>query len=1047
VGLCGGIKMSGTHVNSIEGLPEPLTRREREVLGLLGQGLTAPEIAERLVIAVSSVKYHIQHVYGKLGVHGRRQAVARARELNLLHATSPAPPPASTADKPSGVRHNLPQPLTRLIGRERDLQAISELWIDSQTPLVRVVTLVGAGGSGKTRLALAVAHAALAGFCNRVWLVELAPLSHGGLVAHSVAASLGLRDETTNTSLRPAAAHPQLALLIKYLQSRHCLLVLDNCEHVVDACARLAEALLQTCPHLQILATSREPLKVAGEALWPVTGLEMPPVTPPPGSALEHAASYAAVQLFAERARAARPGFRVTSENASSVAQVCRQLDGLPLAIELAAARVALLTVEQIAAMLAMHEGFRLLTGGARTALLRQQTLRATIDWSYQLLSPPERKLLRRLPAFAGGWTLAAAEAICADPGHGEAQGETALPARAVFDALSQLVDKSLVVSDPTAGPDARFHLLETIREFALDTLEESGEAHAVRRQHFDFFLQLAEQAEPETRGPDQLAWHDRLEADHDNLRRALVWAMDNGETDGGLRLASALHFFWEVRGYLKEGYDWFKRLLAGNFTPQPSVAWAMGLARAARFANCFGDETFAGPLGRASLALSRALGVIGQASAAYALLALAWIRFWQDRSADKPEVQYSSATFNELQQECLAQFATSGDAWGHARALLIIGSLAEQVGDYQRAGRAYEHGRALFEQHGDQSSLAGAFSKLGELATWNGEYQRAVQAHQAAASQLQQLHHWDGYADALWNLALAQENLGAYASAIASLGESIGLLRSLGHLAMIPPYLVDQASMVYACGDYTQASALLEESHALAIALGDPLDRTVWIEVQQARIDRARGDPAGSLIRLENTLPVLRAGGHQWWMAFAQEAMGEALRDLGEYDRAATQVEASLAWFRAGNRWREVTGLLILLGSLARRQGDHPRAASLLGESLQRCVSSGLRPLMARCLAEIAYLFNALAPTHARLAEAEHAAHLLAAYAALCQTLGFALPPADHGDRAEYDHATTTLRTRLGTDRLDALWDQGGAMSAAAAASYAFAALEEGHA
>src|SRR5713226_5481995 len=362
-----------------------------------------------------------------------------------------------------------------------------------------LLTLTGSGGCGKTRLALQVAADLLEEYADGVWLVELAPLADPALVPQTVASALGVRD---------APGRPLTATLTDYLRSKSLLLVLDNCEHLLEAGAQLADALLRSCPRLRLLASSREGLGIGGEQTYRVPSLSLPDARHLPP--LERLRDFEAVQLFADRARLSQATFAVTQANALSVAQVCQRLDGIPLAIELAAARVKALSVEKLNERL--DDMFRLLTGGSRTALPRQQTLRALIDWSYDLLSPSEGALLRRLSVFAGGWTLEAAEAVCA--GEGVEEWE-------VLDLLTSLVEKSLVLYEERGG-EGRYRLLETVRQYARDRLLEAGEAEAVRGRHLGFVLRLAEEAEPKLSGPEQVVWLDRLEAEHDNLRAAL---------------------------------------------------------------------------------------------------------------------------------------------------------------------------------------------------------------------------------------------------------------------------------------------------------------------------------------------------------------------------------------------------------------------------------------------------------------------------------------------------------------------------------------------
>ena len=384
-------------------LVEPLTRRERDILALLAQGHTAPEIAEKLSLAVSSVKWYLQQLYGKLGVNRRQQAVTRARELGLIAApAATAASAASTAEIPSVLaqpprKHNLPVPVTRFFGRENEIEQLTKRLREH-----RLVTLTGSGGVGKTRLSLRVAEEVRVDFADGVWLVELAALTDPALVPQHIAAALGIRENPGRSVLES---------LLSFLRERQLLLVLDNCEHLLEACAQLTEALLRACPGLKVLASSREPLSIAGEAVYGVRSLPFPnPDRLPP---IESLMEYTAVSLFVDRARLVLPDYQATEHNAAALARICQRLDGIPLAIELAAARINVLNAANLAERL--DDAFRVLTGGSRTALPRQQTLRAMIDWSYDLLSEAERRILQRLSVFAGGCNLEAAEAVCAD--------------------------------------------------------------------------------------------------------------------------------------------------------------------------------------------------------------------------------------------------------------------------------------------------------------------------------------------------------------------------------------------------------------------------------------------------------------------------------------------------------------------------------------------------------------------------------------------------------------------------------------------------------
>jgi predicted ATPase/class 3 adenylate cyclase len=422
--------------------------------------------------------------------------------------------------------NNLPLQLTTFIGREKEIEQIKK-----RLEKNRLVTLTGSGGVGKTRLSIQIASELLSQYPNGGWLVELAPITDPALVAQAVCNVL---DITLQGSTSP------LTVLTEYLHSKKLLLVVDNCEHLIDTCAHLCDSLLHACPNLHIIASSREALGIDGENAYRVPSLSLPD----PKSGLQTIEGSEAVKLFLERATAILPEFELTESNASFVAQICRRLDGIALAIELAASRVKMLKLEQIAARL--DDVFRLLTGGSRTALPRQQTLRALIDWSYNLLSEEERTALRKFSIFMGGWTLEAAEYVGDNPN--------------MLDLLTHLVDKSLVSVDLEHGDEPRYYLLETIRQYAREKLTENGESETIRNRHMEYFCQLVEHIEPSLRGPNQVVLYS-LEMDLDNLRTALEWALDHN-VPAGLRLAAGLKWLWHFHHHWAEGIEWLDKLL-----------------------------------------------------------------------------------------------------------------------------------------------------------------------------------------------------------------------------------------------------------------------------------------------------------------------------------------------------------------------------------------------------------------------------------------------------------------------------------------------------
>jgi predicted ATPase/transcriptional regulator with XRE-family HTH domain len=431
-------------------------------------------------------------------------------------------------------RHNLPAPLTTFIGREEELGAVTEL-VGTQ----RLVTLTGPGGVGKTRLALRVAKETLGQFPAGVWLVELADVADAALVAQEVAGGLGLRD----TPGRPA-----LESLTRFLRDRELLLVLDNCEHLLEACAPLVHTLLRACPGLALLATSREPLGVEGEAVFQMPSLAWPAWDQ--SASLEHVTAFASVRLFTDRARLVRPEYQLAARDAAAVANICRRVDGIPLAIEMAAARVNTLSIEQLAGRL--DDAFRVLISGSRTAVPRQQTLRATIDWSYDLLAEGERLLLQRLSVFAGGCSLEAAEAVCAAEG---------LQAGQVLEVVAMLIAKSMLIADRLPGEPTRYHLLETVRQYAGEKLEAAGESSRLRTRHRDYFIRFVEANLPLPGSQDRHRQIRKLQGELENLRRALDWSFRNDEeSDHGPRLISMLYDYWPFQ---QEWLEWNKRAIA----------------------------------------------------------------------------------------------------------------------------------------------------------------------------------------------------------------------------------------------------------------------------------------------------------------------------------------------------------------------------------------------------------------------------------------------------------------------------------------------------
>ena len=482
-------------------------------------------------------------------------------------------PPIKTLD---AYHHNLPAQMTSFIGREKEMAEIKQAINEH-----RLVTLTGSGGTGKTRLSLQVSADLLDQFRDGVWFIELAPLTNPDLIPQTILSIFGIREQPGRTALQT---------LIDYLHERNLLLILDNCEHLIDVCAKIADAVLNNGSAIKILATSREALGIKGEATWHVPSLSLPDTNHLPR--IEQLSQYEAVQLFIERAMLAQPHFSVTKDNAPAIAQICSRLDGIPLAIELAAARVKTMGIDQVSVRL--DHRFRLLTGGARTSLPRQQTLRATIDWSHNLLSNAEKILFHRLAVFVGGWTLEAAESVCGEDGSDFD----------VLDLLSRLVDKSLVIVEE-AKTGVHYRMLETTRQYAQEKLLDSEQGEYMHKRHRDWFLAMVERVDPKESA--DLAWFSLIESEHDNLRAALDWSQVMQEFEIGARIAFALTGFLEVRGYLQEGRKWLESSLAHRESLSKKVL-AQILFITLRFALKLGDSPTAEAYGKESVTLFREL-------------------------------------------------------------------------------------------------------------------------------------------------------------------------------------------------------------------------------------------------------------------------------------------------------------------------------------------------------------------------------------------------------------------------------------------------------
>lgn len=801
-----------------------------------------------LAVQISSIRRELARVSGGASW---LETLPR-RGYRFVGPVTPLPANAADGAAAVGRRSNLPEPLTSFVGREREIAELRKALAGN-----RLLTLTGTGGVGKTRLAIRVAAAVLDEYDDGVWLVELAAFRDPDLVPQAVVTAFGLKEQ-------PGRSLTQT--LVEYLQPRHVLLVLDNAEHLLAACAPLIDTVLQRCPKVTVLVTSRERLGVPGELTYRVPSLSVP--DPHRDATAQSLRDYESVRLFSERVQLHRPHFAVTDQNAPALANLCRRLDGIALAIELAAARVRSMSVEEVNRRL--DHRFGLLTGGSRTLPQRQQTLRAAIDWSYDLLSDAEKALFCATSVFAGGWTLDAAERVCA--GGNVATDE-------VLDLLASLVDKSLVVAEERVA-GTRYRLLETVHQYAATQLRElGGEAHGQRR-HLALFLALAEGAEPQLTGKDQQAWLEQLETEHGNLRAALARSTASaGDAEAGLRLASALSRFWLVRGFLAEGRGWLSRLLAAVHDAEPATR-AKALSWAGVLAWKQGDYPAAQSSYEHCLAIRRELGDrrgVGAVLSNQGLLAY--------EQGDYPAAR-------RLHEQSLAIDRELGDRWGIAVSLVHLGSLAMMQGDYRSARAMCEESLAIFRELGDRGHIANALRSLGSLCSREGDHPAARELYEESLAICRELGDRSGLARALLGLGVTARHLGDFQAAAELVAASLSIYRELGDREGTAVSLNDLGQVAAARGDHPTARALHEESLAIHRELGDRSGIAASME-GLAGIASALGEPTraariwGGMERLREEIGAPRVPSERHHYDRSVAAARAALGDDAAFDHA----------------------------------------------------------------------------------------------------------------------------------------------------------------
>ncbi|MGQ0548180.1 MAG: ATP-binding protein [Armatimonadota bacterium] len=777
---------------------------------------------------------------------------------------------------PEAYPNNLPQFLSSFVGRAREISEVKD-----RLPTTRLLTLTGPGGSGKTRLALRTAVEVLDEFPEGVWLVELAPLTDPDQVAQTVATALGIREEP---------GRPIQTTLVDSLRHKRLLLLLDNCEHLLSACARLADTLLQNCSHMRILATSQEALGIGGESVWLVPFLSLPDVS---GSiSVERLLQSEAGSLFNERARAARRSFTVTAANAPAVAKICRQLEGIPLAIELAAARVKALTVEQIA--LRLEDSIGLLAGGSRTAASRHQTLQATLDWSYGLLSEPERVLFRRLSVFAGRFALEAAEAVCEDAGELD-----------TFNQVTLLVDKSLLQVEPR-GDEARYRLLEPVRLYAIEKLREAGEEAQIRDKHLSWYLELVTSLE-ESEGIHSLpqeteaAVFAAIPHEYNNIRAAIEWSLTGGDADKGLRLAYSMHLFWISHGHVMEGRDWLKAILQRSRSSSPLLR-----ARALR------------QLGRLTLQLSE-----------YA----------------------AAASFIE---EALANFRALGDKYEITRCLWHLGRVARWQGDYLRARALHEESLAAFRELDAKQAIGQLLGGLSQIQLVQGDYDAAEVSAREGLAICREFGRALFLTEALSVSADLFMQLGKRTLARPLFEECLDLAMSNNLSASIVDALAGLGSIARDEGDIPKARSLFEEAlrlnkeTSLGLRAAGPLRGLASVALLQNDLAEASSLLKSSLRESQaigQKPGILRCLLEVAQLALQESQQTHAARLLGAAEALRETLGIVMAPANRAEYERDVSNLRVGLGEEAMAQAWAEGRAMTINEAVSYALQDAHRP------------------------------------------------------------------------------------------------------
>lgn len=936
----------------------------------------------------------------EMGSHVLKDLSRPEQVYQLSHPDLPGQFPALRSL--SALPHNLPIQLTSFIGREEEMSRIRQLVSQN-----RIVTLTGAGGAGKTRLALQVAADLIEQFPDGAWLVDFSALTDPEFVTQTTTIALGVRDEApTAPTDTPRESRPSDEVLSDYLRARRILLIFDNCEHLISSCARLADLLLHSCPELKILVTSREPLGIAGEATHRVPSLAVPQETE---LSFDDLPAYEAVRLFVDRALLARDDFRLTQREAPAVAQIVRRLDGIPLALELAAARVKVLSCTQIASRL--DDRFRLLTGGSRTALPRQHTLQALVDWSHDLLSEPEQTLFRRLSAFAGSFTLEAVEDVCSGGSVGRED---------VLDLLSALVDKSLVLTEQQ-GEEPQYRLLETMRQYAREKLLASGEVEDLRRRHRDFYLGFANtHGLVLFEGGDAKRALDALETALDNLRLALEWSLGESD-DGGLRLVAVLLYFWYWKGHVTEGRRWFRDILAAS-SEAPTLSRAGALAAASTLGAVSWDIPETRRLAGESLSISKKLPDRSE---------LRW--FATSPLIDLSEVARADGDVERakaLAEEALKSGESMDDTGSIAHAHWVLAELAGQRQDYEEARRRFETSIDISRSAGLELDTMFYLANLGHLVLTRGRYDEARGYFEECLETARRigLLYWLGMILAL--LAVVARAQKDQSAGRAFSEEALGVSRQSGERRSVARILLSLGQLAFVEGDFDQARTSFNESLQIFRELNERGLLTIALNAI-AYLEMATREFEPASRHLEEALRIAREDDIRLMEGHLLHGLGEALEGQGDLAAARKLFDESLEALEASGTPEGTALPLTSLGDVALAENDFEIAGRHHREALQIRAKRG-NPK------EISENLHGLASVASGLGNFERAARLFGASDRYRPPSGVWISNIRPTATRSYPDTIEKLRKALGAEAFEAEWEKGRKLSIEEAVAHA---------